>query len=168
VQKDLIRCRLKALGERVGVKVTPHQLRHTCATQLLNAGCKVTSIQKLLGHRSLDMTLVYARVHDHTVATDFYAAMGRVEQQLDVAPELDAVEPLSIPLFTRAVLLALTNRLAEPELDARLRLDLVAQLRTMLVVKGAGGTDEGGGKAGIVARLLGVANHGALPKDDAS
>lgn len=134
VQKDLLRCRIKAMGERVGVRVTPHQLRHTCATQLLNAGCKVTSIQKLLGHRSLDMTLVYARVHDHTVATDFYAAMNRVEQQLEVAPELKAVEPLSIPLFTRAALLVLTQRLAEPELEKGLRLELVEQMRAMLDV----------------------------------
>jgi integrase/recombinase XerD len=46
LSKDLIRCRLKSTGERIGVKVYPHRLRHTCATQLLNAGCRVTSIQR--------------------------------------------------------------------------------------------------------------------------
>jgi hypothetical protein len=61
--------------------------------------------------------------------------MGRVEQQLEVAPELEAVEPLSIPLFTRAALLALTQRLAEPELEQGLRLELVETLRSMLDVK---------------------------------
>jgi len=54
VHKDLLRSRVKAAGERLGVDVHPHRLRHTCATQLLNAGCRVTSIQKLLGHRRLN------------------------------------------------------------------------------------------------------------------
>ena len=51
--KDLVRNRVQAAGERAGVKVYPHRLGRTCATQLLNAGCRVTSIQKLLGHRRL-------------------------------------------------------------------------------------------------------------------
>ena len=53
----------------------PHKLRHTCATQLLNAGCPVTSIQKFLGHKKLNTTMVYARAHDHTVEADYFAAM---------------------------------------------------------------------------------------------
>ncbi len=65
--KDLIHGRLKAAGERVGVKVYAHRLRHTTATQLLNAGCPVTSIQKFLGHKKLNTTMVYARAHDQTV-----------------------------------------------------------------------------------------------------
>jgi site-specific recombinase XerD len=36
----------------------------------LNAGGRVTTIQSLLGHRRLNSTMVYARVHDHTVAAD--------------------------------------------------------------------------------------------------
>lgn len=131
VCKDLIHCRIRAAGERVGVKVSPHQLRHTCATQLLNAGCKVTSIQKLLGHRHLSTTLGYARVHDETVSTDYYAAMARIEARLELAPG-DTDEALSIHPFTRAALLALANHLAEPELKPELRLDLVEQLRGIL------------------------------------
>ena len=88
--KDLVRDRVKAAGERTGVKVTPHRLRHTFATQLVNAGCRITSIQKLLGHRRLNSTMIYARVHDRTVAEDYYAAMEIVEQQLDVGLSDDA------------------------------------------------------------------------------
>jgi integrase/recombinase XerD len=44
LSKDFIRSRLKTIGMKVGVKVYPHRLRHTCATQLLNAGCRITSI----------------------------------------------------------------------------------------------------------------------------
>jgi hypothetical protein len=46
----------------------------TCATQLVNAGCRITSIQKFLGHTRLNSTLTYARVHDETVAKDYYTS----------------------------------------------------------------------------------------------
>ena len=68
------------------MKVYPHRLRHTCATQLLNAGCRVTSIQRFLGHKDLSSTMVYARAHDQTVAEDYFAAMQRVEQRLEIVP----------------------------------------------------------------------------------
>ncbi|MCA9934374.1 MAG: tyrosine-type recombinase/integrase [Anaerolineales bacterium] len=83
VCKDFLRGRIKAAGERAGVKVTPHQLRHTYATQLLNAGCKITTIQALLGHKHINTTLTYARVHDRTVAEDYFAAMAEVEKRLE-------------------------------------------------------------------------------------
>jgi site-specific recombinase XerD len=83
--KDFVRGRIKAAGERVGVKVTPHQLRHTYATQLLNAGCRITTLQALLGHERLQTTLTYARVHDRTVADDYYKAMQRIERRIEPA-----------------------------------------------------------------------------------
>jgi site-specific recombinase XerD len=133
VCKDLIRERIRNAGKRTGIAVSPHRLRHTCGTQLVNAGCRITSIQKLLGHRELSSTLVYARVHDQTVAADYYAAMTRIEKSLDLtAAAEDASEPLSVDLFARAQLLALANRLAEPQLGLEMRLELVEQLRGVL------------------------------------
>jgi site-specific recombinase XerD len=132
LRQDLIRARLKAAGQRVGVSVTPHRLRHTCATQLLNAGCRVTSIQKLLGHRRLNSTMIYARIHDRTVAGDYYAAMGQIEKGLDLA----LAEPTNgngqVSEAERTQLLELTSRLAEPHLDLDLRLNLVEQMRCLL------------------------------------
>ena len=86
LKKDLIHARLKCRGTREGVKVYPHRLRHTCATQLLNAGCRITSIQASLGHKKLNTTMIYARAHDQTVADDYFAAMRRIEQRLDISP----------------------------------------------------------------------------------
>jgi len=133
VCKDLLRCRIKAAGERVGVKVTPHQLRHTCATQLLNAGCKITSIQQLLGHREIGSTLIYARVHDETVATDYYAAMSRIEKSLEIpAKTSDVKEPNHADALARTQLFAVIDQLAVPQLCVEVRLDLVTQMRHLL------------------------------------
>ena len=60
--------RLKTLGKKVNVTVMPHQLRHTCATMLLNAGMSIFALQSLLGHRYVETTLNYARLYDETVA----------------------------------------------------------------------------------------------------
>lgn len=82
LRKGFINYRFKLTRERTGIQVTPHQLRHTCATQLVNAGCPITTIKAILGHRRLNSTLVYARVHDRTVAEDYYAAMAVIEKRL--------------------------------------------------------------------------------------
>jgi integrase len=125
LRRDLVYTRIKAAGQRVGVKVTPHRLRHTFATQLLNAGCRVTTIQRLLGHQRLRSTMVYARVHDHTVAEDYYAAMAKVENRLALATQTGETDG-------HTYLLQLADRLAEPQLDLDTRLDLVAQMRLVL------------------------------------
>jgi hypothetical protein len=133
VCKDLIRERIKNAGKRTGIAVSPHRLRHTCATQLVNAGCRITSIQKLLGHRDLSSTMIYARVHDQTVSADYYAAMAHIETRLDLAAgTAEASELLVIHPFARAALLALAKRLAEPRLSQATRLNLVEQLRGVL------------------------------------
>jgi len=131
LSKCLIHGRITAVGEKVGVKVHSHRLRHTCATQLLNAGCRITSIQKFLGHKKLNSTLAYARVHDQTVADDYYLAMSSVENRLQLLPKEEDDAP-SIPEPERVRLLTLADRLSEPDLSPETRLDLVAQLRLVL------------------------------------
>ncbi|MBI4771412.1 MAG: tyrosine-type recombinase/integrase [Chloroflexi bacterium] len=72
---------ITALGQAAGVSgVTPHRLRHTLATRLLNAGMDITRIQKLLGHEHLDTTMIYARVLDTTVEADYRQAMAHIER----------------------------------------------------------------------------------------
>jgi site-specific recombinase XerD len=45
-----------------GLKVHPHALRHTFATEFLNLGGQVTDLQLLMGHEKIETTLVYAHV----------------------------------------------------------------------------------------------------------
>jgi integrase/recombinase XerD len=71
--------RLRTYGRRCGVRVTPHQLRHSCATLLLNAGACILTVQAMLGQRHVDTTLGYARLYDSTVAGHYYEAMGRLQ-----------------------------------------------------------------------------------------
>lgn len=80
IRPSLIQERLYRYGKTVGVKVSPHRLRHTLATRLLNQGMPITSIQRLLGHDKLSTTMVYAHVHDETVRSDFEQAMTRLGQ----------------------------------------------------------------------------------------
>jgi site-specific recombinase XerD len=63
--------------------VSPHRLRHTLATQAINRGMSLEAIAALLGHRSLTMTLVYARIADRTVADEYFAVSEKVEALYD-------------------------------------------------------------------------------------
>jgi hypothetical protein len=74
---------LKTYAKRCGVLVKPHQLRHSCATMLLNAGAPVLTVQAILGHKFIDTTLGYARLYDGTVAADYYRAMAEVESRFN-------------------------------------------------------------------------------------
>ena len=70
--------------------VTAHQLRHTLATQAINRGMSLEAIAALLGHRSMRMTMVYARIADRTVADEYFAVSEKVEALYDAPRELPA------------------------------------------------------------------------------
>jgi site-specific recombinase XerD len=74
-----IRSRLHAYGDLAGVHVTPHQLRHTFATRLLNQGLPIHSLRRLLGHKYLTSTQRYAHVYDETLYRQFQEAMSQLE-----------------------------------------------------------------------------------------
>jgi len=121
--------RLHTYGKRCGVRVRPHQLRHSCATLLLNAGAPLLTVQALLGHKNLDTTLIYARLYDGTVAADYYRAMANVEQRLQLAL---TPEP---PLMTTGQMVALVDGLSQGTLNEKQR-ELIHTLRSGLLTLG--------------------------------
>lgn len=79
--RDMVGRIVKRIGRLAGIKtaVTPHRLRHTLATQAINRGMSLEAIAALLGHKSLRMTLVYARIADRKVADEYFAVTEQVE-----------------------------------------------------------------------------------------
>ena len=59
---------------------TVHTLRHTFATELLNAGMRLECLQVLLGHRGIEETRRYARLTDKTREEEYFKAMSRIER----------------------------------------------------------------------------------------
>ena len=70
--------------------LTPHQLRHTLTTQAINRGMSLEAIAALLGHRSMRMTMVYAKIANRTVAEEYFAVSEKAEALYDQPKELPA------------------------------------------------------------------------------
>jgi integrase/recombinase XerD len=59
---------------------TIHCLRHTCASELLNAGMRLECVQQLLGHQDIEVTRRYARLTDTTREQEYFRAMAVIEK----------------------------------------------------------------------------------------
>lgn len=73
--------------------ITPHQLRHTYATELANAGMSMQALMALLGHVTPQMTIRYATLASPTLRTAYEQAIGGLRGQLDLAPTGRPVVP---------------------------------------------------------------------------
>jgi integrase/recombinase XerD len=73
-----VRC-IKAAGlQHKGYTI--HSLRHTFASELLNAGMRLEYLQLLLGHRTIEITRRYARLTDKSREEEYFRAMAIIEQ----------------------------------------------------------------------------------------
>ena len=88
---ESVRRVLLRVSEEAGLgPVTPHQLRHTLATQAINRGMSLEAIAALLGHKSMRMTMVYAKISNRTVADEYFKVSAQVEALYDAPKELPA------------------------------------------------------------------------------
>lgn len=62
LSENSLRYVVTKLFKRIGLKVTPHQLRHSFATELLNNNAKIADVSELLGHSSMATTQIYTKL----------------------------------------------------------------------------------------------------------
>jgi integrase/recombinase XerD len=86
--------RVRTWGQRsrVGFPLSPHRLRHTCASHLVRAGVALTTLREMLGHRLITSTQIYV----HVTADDLRAAAARhpISTLLNTVKHLLAPGPL--------------------------------------------------------------------------
>ena len=62
LSENSLRYIVTKLFKNVGIKVTPHQLRHSYATALLNNNARIADVSELLGHASMATTQIYTKL----------------------------------------------------------------------------------------------------------
>ena len=84
-------------ARRAGIgRVHPHQLRHTLATQAINRGMRLEAIAALLGHRSMEMALTYARIADRVVADEYAGVCAQIDALYETAGAPEGALPAVI------------------------------------------------------------------------
>jgi len=87
LSQNTVRQELNRSAQAAGLgHITPHQLRHTYATALINAGVSLQALMALLGHVSTQMSLRYAHLFDHTVRTEYERALDLAKSHIGGLP----------------------------------------------------------------------------------
>jgi site-specific recombinase XerD len=88
-----IQKRMEYYAKRSGLKISCHHLRHTMATQLLNADAQAESIQDLLGHNWISTTERYCKVSNVKVKRDYFNAMNKILNRPARRSPISILEP---------------------------------------------------------------------------
>ena len=82
-----IQRRMEYYARKAGLRVSCHCLRHTMATEMLNADADLSTIQDLLGHSNVKTTQRYCRVSNLKVQRDYFKAMEVIMQRTACNPD---------------------------------------------------------------------------------
>ena len=91
-----IQKRMEYYARKAGLKVSCHQLRHTMATQLLNADADLVIIQDLLGHNQIRTTQRYCKVSNLKVQRDYHKAINKVVLRHGLKKKLDIDDKIEL------------------------------------------------------------------------
>ncbi len=95
ISDHAMRAELRRAAVEVGLDgATPHQLRHTYATALVNAGVSLQHLMVLLGHQSAEMSLRYGRLFDATVRESYERALSLAKAR--IGPVLPEAVPVAL------------------------------------------------------------------------
>ena len=87
LSQNAVRAELARSAQTAGIgHVHPHQLRHTFATALVNAGVSLQALMALLGHVSSQMSLRYAHLFDVTVRAEYERALNLAKTRIGPMP----------------------------------------------------------------------------------
>ena len=97
-----IQKRMEYYARKAKIRVSCHHLRHTMATQMLNADADLSTIQDLLGHSNVKTTQRYCRISNLKVQRDYFNAMEVIMQQTvgnpnSIQSEMEALARRSYP-----------------------------------------------------------------------
>jgi len=73
IRREAVSTLLKRYGEKaqLGMKISPHRLRHSFATHCLNRGARIEAVSALLGHSSIAVTQIYARLTNDNIRREY-------------------------------------------------------------------------------------------------
>ena len=102
--KCLFGTTLHAVVKSLGIqeRVWPHRLRHTCATDLLRRGMSLVAVMKMLGHRSIHMTMNYVQVTQNDLTREFLLAAAKTQEKYPTSchpANLGATSATAISVF---------------------------------------------------------------------
>jgi integrase/recombinase XerC len=83
LSEDSLRYKLRKIFKRISLNVTPHQLRHSYATALLNGGARIEDVSELLGHESLATTQIYTQLASDLKMASYNSAHPLQQRQED-------------------------------------------------------------------------------------
>ncbi len=115
---------VRRVGRSCAVSVHPHQLRHTLATQAINRGMRLEAIAALLGHKKMEMTLIYARIANRVVADEYQAISEKIDalygQQLELPADYETTGMAKLRREAHARMLGNGLCTRPAELDCRM------------------------------------------------